>query len=78
MAERLREHGQRVTIFLGEGMREPVHIVTRRRDLKWILRLIKEEDPEAFYTTEYARDVSKVLRPTLQPSTGWRAITKKK
>ncbi|MFH1672956.1 MAG: DUF5698 domain-containing protein [Pseudomonadota bacterium] len=81
MADRLREHGQRVTIFLGEGMRGPVtelYVVTRRRDLKWILQIIMEEDPEAFYTTEYARDVGKVLRPTLQPSTGWRAITKKK
>jgi uncharacterized protein YebE (UPF0316 family) len=81
MTDRLREYGQRVTTFLGEGMHGPVtelYIVTRRRDLKWILQIIKEEDSEAFYTTEYARDVSKVLRPTLQPRTGWRAITKKK
>ena len=81
MADRLRENGQRVTTFLGEGMHGSVtelYIVTRRRDLKWILQIIIEEDREAFYTTEYARDVSKILRPSPQPATGWRAITKKK
>lgn len=81
MTDQLRKYGQRVTTFLGEGMHGPVtelYIVTRRRDLKWILQIINEEDSEAFYTTEYARDVSKVLQPTLQPATGWRAITKKK
>lgn len=81
IADRLRERGQLVTIFLGEGMRGPVtelYIVTRRRDLKWILKIIMEDDQEAFYTTEYTKDVSKVLRPTLQPATGWRAVVKKK
>ena len=81
MAERLRANGQRVTKFLGEGMHGSVtelYIVTRRRDLKWILPIILEDDPQAFYTTEYARDVSKALRPTFQPVTGWRATTKKK
>ncbi len=81
MAKRLRETGQPVTAFVGEGMSGPVtelYIACRRRDLKWILLLVKEEDPDAFYITEYARDVSKILRPTKTPVTGWRAALKKK
>jgi len=81
MANRLRETGQPVTAFVGEGMSGPVtelYIACRRRDLKWILLLVKEEDPDAFYITEYARDVSKILRPVKTPVTGWRAALKKK
>jgi len=81
MANRLRETGQAVTAFIGEGMSGPVtelYIACRRRDLKWILLLVKEEDPDAFYITEYARDVSKILRPIKTPVTGWRAAIKKK
>lgn len=81
MADRLRKSGQTVTTFVGEGMVGPVtklYIVCRRRDLKWILPIVKEEDPESFYIIEPARDVSKVLRPIYQPVTGWRAIFKKK
>jgi len=81
IADRLRKLGQMVTTFVGEGMFGPVtelYIVCRRRDLKWILPIVKEEDPETFYIIEQARDVSKVLRPIYQPVTGWRAIFKKK
>jgi len=35
-------------------------------------------DPEEFYVTEQAGDVSNVGRPIMQPVTGWRAILKKK
>ena len=82
IAEELREQGQRVTVFEGQGKRGPVtelYIVCRRRDLRRILGLVMEKDPEAFYITEQARDVSKVLRPILERSpTGWRAVFKKK
>ncbi len=81
IAERLRKLGQGVTSFVGEGMVGPVtelYIVCSRRDLKWILPIVKEEDSEAFYIVEQARDVGKVLRPIYQPITGWRAIFKKK
>jgi hypothetical protein len=37
-----------------------------------------EEDPEAFYITEQARDVSKTLRPIYRPITGWRNSMKQK
>ena len=81
MAKRLREHGQAVTIFMGEGMTGPVqmlYIVCRRRDLKKLIPIVKEEDPDAFYITERTNDVNKMLRPFNTPSTGWRSIFKKK
>lgn len=81
MADALREKGQAVTVFTGEGFRGTVkelYIVCRRRDLRWILPLVKAQDPEAFYITERAGSVSKVLRPVALPATGWRAIFKKK
>lgn len=81
LTTRLREMGQAVTVFTGEGVSGPVHelyIVCRRRDLKRLIPIVKEEDPCAFYITEQARDVSKVLRPICQPVTGWRAVPKKK
>lgn len=82
MAERIREKGQRVTTFLGEGMYGPVtelYIVCRRKELGWILDVIKEEDPEAFYITEHANAVSTPVQPNiLQPATGWRSVLKKK
>jgi len=81
LADQIREKGQPVTIFTGQGMTGPVlelYIVCRRRDLKWLLPFIKSIDPKAFYITESAREVRKVLQPISQPVTGWRAIMKKK
>ena len=81
MADHLRKKGQPVTVFTGQGMMGPVlelYIVCKRRDLKWILPFIKEMDSKAFYITESARDVSKILQPTLHQVTGWRAVLKKK
>ncbi len=66
MAERLRSKGLAVTVFPGEGMNGTVMLLytaVRRKDLPWILSLVKEEDPDAFYVTEQARDVSKSLKP---------------
>jgi uncharacterized protein YebE (UPF0316 family) len=66
MAERLRKRGLAVTIFYGEGMNGTVtelYMAVRRKDLPWILSIVKEEDPAAFYITEQARDVSKSLKP---------------
>lgn len=81
LTDRLRQIGQAVTVFTGEGISGPVfelYIVCRRRDLKLLIPIVKEEDPTAFYITEQARDVNKVLRPIYQPITGWRAVLKKK
>jgi uncharacterized protein YebE (UPF0316 family) len=81
VADRLRGLGQAVTIFQGEGMQGPVlelYVACRRRDLKCILAIVRGEDPDAFYLTEQARDVSKMLKPIHEQPTGWRSILKKK
>lgn len=81
IADALRENGQPVTVFMGQGMRGPVaelYIACRRRDLKWILPKVKTMDPQAFYVLESARDVSRILKPTAAPLGGWRAVYKKK
>jgi uncharacterized protein YebE (UPF0316 family) len=81
MAESLRRQGQPVTVFRGEGMRGPVdelYIACRRRNLKRLLAIVQQEDPQAFYITEMARDVRKAVRPVSFNFTGWRSIFKKK
>ena len=65
LADCIRAMGQPVTVFRGEGMRGPVdelYIACRRRDLNRILAVVKKEDPDAFYITEMARDVSNGVR----------------
>lgn len=81
IADFLREKGQPVTVFIGEGMRGPVselYIACSRRDLKWILPEVKKKDEKIFYILEQARDVSKLLRPIYTPMGGWRSIFKLK
>ena len=81
MAAHLREKGQPVTIFNGEGMQGPVHelyIACRRRDLKWMLPEVQQIDPKLFYVIEQARDMSKVLKPVYTPVGGWRSVGKRK
>ncbi|WP_319524476.1 DUF5698 domain-containing protein [uncultured Desulfosarcina sp.] len=81
MAAHLREKGQPVTVFNGEGMQGPVHelyIACRRRDLKWILPEVRQIDPKLFYVIEQARDMSKVLKPVYSPLGGWRSVGKRK
>ncbi|MGK5095286.1 DUF5698 domain-containing protein [Deltaproteobacteria bacterium TL4] len=81
IATRLREQGQEVTTFIGEGTEGTVtelNVVCRRRDLEAILEIVLEEDPECFYITEHAKTVNRLLRPTFVPATGWRSIMKKK
>lgn len=81
ISDYLRERGQPVTVFVGEGMKGPVselYIACRRRDLKWILPEVKKLDEHLFYVIEQARDMSKVLKPIHTPLGGWRSVFKKK
>lgn len=81
MAASLREAGYPVTIFKGEGRSGPVgelYVVCTNRNLNKVRGLVRRIDPEAFYTTEPAVEVSKIYRSSLHPVTGWRAIFKKK
>lgn len=77
----IRGNGFSVTVFHGEGKDGPVdelYIVCRRRDMKPLLQLVRDIDPDAFYVTEQAGAVSKIYRPVMQQVTGWRAIFKRK
>ena len=81
LTAKLRTAGQIVTTFEGEGREGPVMellIVCRRRDIKWILDLIKADDPDAFYIIEQAREVSHLQMPVYEEPTGWRAVLKRK
>lgn len=81
LATKLRELGQPVTKFIGEGMRGPVielYIACRRKDLKWILAEVNTMDKDAFYVIEQAKSMNKMLRPIHTPLGGWRSIDKRK
>lgn len=81
IADTLRQKGQAVTVFVGEGLKGPVtelYIACRRRDLSWMLPAVRRLDPEAFYIIEQARDMRRLLKPTAVPMGGWRSVLKKK
>ena len=81
MADAIRKAGFPVTTFRGEGMTGPVielYIVCRRKDMRKIIGMVHDIEPDAFYITEQVGEVSKVYRPIMTPVTGWRAILKKK
>jgi hypothetical protein len=50
-----------------------LYVACRRRDLRWIPPIVRRENPDAFYITEQACDVSKTLRPFSSPITGRRS-----
>ncbi|MDD4951594.1 MAG: DUF5698 domain-containing protein [Desulfovibrionaceae bacterium] len=81
LADALRLNGFAVTTFMGQGQGGPVmelYIACRRRDVGPVLKVVNQVQPGAFFVTELAGGVSRVYRPTMQQSTGWRAIFKKK
>jgi len=77
----LREKGFAVTNFEGEGKDGKVteiYVVSDRKNLPVLIKIVKEIEPDAFYIAEQAGIVSKIRRPTMVPATGWRGIQKKK
>ncbi|MBU2489024.1 MAG: DUF2179 domain-containing protein [Proteobacteria bacterium] len=81
MAAEIRGQGFAVTTFSGEGMCGPVtelYVVCRRRDLPCLIRIVRAQEPNAFYTAERAGSVSRTIRPFMPAPTGWRAVFKKK
>jgi uncharacterized protein YebE (UPF0316 family) len=81
MAARLRDAGFGVTTFEGAGRDGPVtllYIVCGRRDARTALSLVREIEPDAFYSTGMTGNVGRMTRPIMQPATGWRAIRKRK
>lgn len=81
LPDRVRDTGQPVTVFTGEGRSGPVRqlmMVCKRKEVAALLRLVREADPDARYLLEAVRDVGR-LPPTLAAApTGWRAVLKKK
>ncbi len=66
LVDALRKSGQPVTVFRGEGMHGPVselYMACKRKNLKWILPLVMDMDPDAFYIIEQARDMRKGMIP---------------
>jgi uncharacterized protein YebE (UPF0316 family) len=77
----IREKGFAVTTFEGEGKDgkvTEVYVACERKSLPGLIKLVKEIEPDAFYIAEQAGFISKIRRPTMVPSTGWRAVQKKK
>ena len=81
IADALRDHGYGVTSFEGWGRSGPVielYIVCRRSDLRRLLTLAYDYDPDVFAITEPVGSVNKYHGPLHHPWTGWRAAFKKK
>jgi uncharacterized protein YebE (UPF0316 family) len=81
LASRLRELGYGVTAFQGEGRSGAVtllYVVCGRKDFRRALDTVKSVEPGAFYVTEMAGSVGKVMRPMMAPATGWRSVFKRK
>ena len=77
----LREKGFAVTTFEGEGKDGKVteiYVASEIKNLPTLVKLVKEIEPDAFYIAEQAGYMSKIHRPTMVPTTGWRGVQKKK
>ena len=77
----IRDLGQPVTKFVGEGMNGPVnelYIACQRKDLKRILAEIQKIDSQVFYVVEQASAMNKILRPVNTPLGGWRSRSNRK
>lgn len=77
LAAAIRKAGCAVTTFQGEGMNGPVtelYVVCRRRDMDYLIELTRTIEPEAFYITEPAGEVSKLCGSGVARPGGWRGL----
>lgn len=80
VAEALRDSGQVVTTFAGEGRDGPVtllYALCPRRRVPELMSRARAVDPQAFFAVERADSWSIGRREVAHP-TGWRATAKKK
>jgi uncharacterized protein YebE (UPF0316 family) len=80
IADRIREDGQPVTVFTGQGRDGPVsllYITCARRTLPWFLKEAIDLDPCLFYVVEPAIGLNRRIFGVPHP-TGWHAIAKRK
>lgn len=81
IATALREAGQRVTTFAGEGRDGPVMLIyatCRRKQLVKLVNKAKDQDAALFYCVEPVHQLGADSTEPLPHATGWRAILKKK
>ncbi|NQS97417.1 MAG: DUF2179 domain-containing protein [candidate division Zixibacteria bacterium] len=67
LVEHLREEGRMITVIDAEGNRGPVKVfftIDKRKELKSIVKTIKQFNPNAFYTIEDINFVNQVMIPT--------------
>jgi len=80
IARRIREDGQAVTCFTGEGRTGPVtllYITCRRRAIAGFLKEALELDPGLFYVIEPVSGLNRRIFGVPHP-TGWRGVSKRK
>ncbi|MGB3976004.1 MAG: DUF5698 domain-containing protein [bacterium] len=81
MAEALRKAGFAVTTFLGQGKSGPVleiYTVCKRRQLKDILEISQEIEPDAFFTSEHVGTVRQMVKTLEKQRTSWCDFLKRK
>lgn len=79
VAARIRELGQALTTFEGQGRDGPrllLYAMCARRDVPRIIDAAREVDPDVFYVVDRSQETSP-LQP-LPHATGWRSWLKKK
>jgi uncharacterized protein YebE (UPF0316 family) len=80
IAAAIRERGQAVTVFTGEGRDGPVRMLLttcQRRRVPTVIREARSIDPEIFYVVEPVSELRKNVRLATRP-TGWRSVGKQK
>jgi uncharacterized protein YebE (UPF0316 family) len=78
IAAAIREMGQAVTVFTGEGRDGPVKMLLTtcpRRKVPMLIAEARRLDPEVFYVVEPVSDLRKNVRLATRP-TGWRSVGK--
>lgn len=78
IAARMRERGQAVTTFQGEGRDGPrtlLYLLAERKRVHDIIDMARELDPELFYVVE---PVAETNCQALPRATGWRSAVKMK
>lgn len=79
VAEAIRDLGQAVTTFRGEGRGGPrtlLYIVCPRKRLQALLQVARRIDPEVKYVVDRVSESSHFI--PLPHATGWRSVLKKK
>jgi uncharacterized protein YebE (UPF0316 family) len=80
IAAAIRERGQAVTVFTGEGRDGPVKMLLttcRRRTVPMLIGAARRIDPDVFYVVEPVSDLRRNVRLATRP-TGWRSVGKGK